>query len=921
MMIWSENDQEKLSTNQNQGINFNLDPSSKSPKKKSGFWRKLLNGFLILIALAFICVMGTIMFWPILQFPSIAPGADVGSFAYIGKYIGDYLHEFGRLPHLIPYWYNNWEVLHTSPHLISLVMGFLSYFWRDMESLSRVFQLCLAMFVAFSMFWLLKKMKYSTFNALFGAILMGLGQSVIVDLAYVGGNFARILALSFLPLSFYFLHNVLENKGNRWANIGLLAMMLALGILSHALVGLSTILMLSFYAAIRLMIDRKLRTASGIFYVSIAIFLAMLLSFFYIAPFLTEKVGWTDLPESVFWGTSILGWGYFQSRYGFILILLLPLFVFFKKPKTSIDWSLLVTAAFAYLFSLGSFTPVYKIFSFLNIYPFLGSFFFAFSLAYLAATSIDFAKATRFIYKFLLVIVFIGVVAYQGWAGYVQSVSTRDFQTDNYKLPQTEKILAEIKNTNNAGRMMPMKYPFPDYLLWWSSIYHIPMVEGWYYSTTNQGKHIALMYDAINYNYPDYVVRRLAQMNTRFFLANSYFYSGNSENYLQFLPLLEKAGFGHSAEAKGVGEEVGYHLYYQDQASSYFNPVKESTLVIGRDGGVTATVTPGSIQAGSQYLDDYDQEVLSHFSSLVLSGFSYHNKEKAEGLAREYVKNGGRVIIDMNRMNSSLLEESPNFLGVTGVQQIAKSKIGVEIENEALSDLIPKAFEIPSELDPDDIAINRKPDRLPLKEFRYMEYLNLDYGLAKRAEETDDLTHMIGYKLVEGRKVWFVGPNIFYHAFLNHSQKELKLIDSIISGEDKSQPENNGQISAKMASYSDVITPYLYDKTCGDNEAQITDEVNELEYKKISYKSSEKFPMLAAYSYSPHWKAYLDGNEIKIYSIEDLTFMSLPAGEHSLEMKYENIPVHTYSKIISEVTLLIIVALIIIKRKKKRRNA
>ncbi len=862
--------------------------------------KKLLSSlllFLLIIAGALFLVAGAlVIMWPILHSPGLAPGADTGSHVYIAQFIVEQARKLGHLPHIIPYWYCNWEVLHNSPRITPLVMAALYYFIEDPEKLSRVTQLVfLAILALVTYFTFLR--RFSWFNALLGALLFAFSQTILIDLSWIGGSYPRILAVTALPPAFLLFNNLLEEKRPR-LNIVLLVLVLSFALLTHALVGLMIILMLSVYGLIRELIDRKIRGV-GFFMALVGVFLTGLFCAFYIVPFLLEKTGWTSLPPEI--PGASLTWEIIISREGRLLGPLLLVFLIFKRRKTPLEMALLYTIIFAFVFSFGDAGYLYRIFRPLNIYPFVASFFYNFGISYLVISTFDFNKI-RWWGKVLAGLLLAGVVSYQLWAGYTQSKAWAGFKAHYYRMPQTMKILAEIKNIPSDGRMMPMRYPFPDYTIWWAPIFGIPMVEGWYYSTTPQGKHIAWIYDAIHYGFAEYGVRRLRQLNVRFFLANSYFYKGNNqEQFMKFLTALEEDGFREVAHSVAPSkEEIYHHLFYKDTPSSYFFPLEEKILVVGRSAPIATTIIPGAIQGGSEFLDDYDEEILAHFNGLVLAGFKYHNRGRAEELVKNFVRQGGKVVIDLYQAEGSRLEDVPTFLGVTGQRQIATGDIPVETTPNGLvpPKLLPTAFPKPGELNLYEMSknFNVALERRPVKEWRYVEYLNLDHQLvARKASDNGGLYGLIGYKIVAGQPVWFVGPNYFYHTFLTHSQKQLALLQ------------------------------FMLGKKTGISESapgvQIQVIANEAEYKKISYTSPTSLALLVSYTHSPHWRAYLDGQPIKIYNLEDLMVVAVPAGQHQLQLRYEETSPHIWGRVITGLTAILLLALIYLDIRRKKNEA
>ncbi len=99
-----------------------------------------------------------------------------------------------------------------------------------------------------------------------------------------------------------------------------------------------------------------------------------------------------------------------------------------------------------------------------------------------------------------------------------------------------------------------------------------------------------------------------------------------------------------------------------------------------------------------------------------------------------------------------------------------------------------------------------------------------------------------------GNKVWFVGPNIFYHYYLTKDATEQKFINSLIPTTTKDNP---------------AVT------------VQKEDLAPEEGSLKFNFTADGPWLGLVSYTYSPHWKAYLDGQPIKIDNLEDLMILDL----------------------------------------------
>jgi uncharacterized membrane protein YfhO len=203
---------------------------------------------------------------------------------------------------------------------------------------------------------------------------------------------------------------------------------------------------------------------------------------------------------------------------------------------------------------------------------------------------------------------------------------------------------------------------------------------------------------------------------------------------------------------------------------------------------------------------------------------------------------------------------------------------------------LPKTFIIPGEIQDNGTGFF---DLHPLTEWNSLEYVGLDDSLAKLDNE-ENIYSILGYKNIEGGgKVTFVGLNLFYHLYLTHDQGELNLITSLISPQDK--PQSSSPTFQIVQTQSDENNP------------------------KFNITSDENGLYLLSLAYSPHWNAYVGGQRIKIWNLEDLMVLEIPAGSSTLEMKYQETPVSYLGLILSIVTSLGLVGWLIWARSRSGR--
>lgn len=860
-------------------------PEQSAPPKKR-WWHDL-------ICIAAIIAVAIIIVWPSLSHTlteedTLAPGADVGSHVYIAKYLTDYFTSHGKLPAVNPYWYSGWEAYHNTPKTMSIPLGIAYWLSGNILKVSQVGQVVVIIFAGLAMYGVIRK-KHPALSALLGAVLFAFGPAFLFDIVYLG-SYPRSTALAVAPLCLYFLEKVL-NREKTARSLAWCALFLTFSILTHPLVGATLLLFFSIYVIIRIFTAKKyphFKFTSLMLWLSIA-GLALGASFFYLAPIFFEKIGWYQLPETLSLANSIPLPDLFV-RMGLPLIIFLIIFVCQKK-KAPGSWALFITGLIATLFGLGDYGPVYPLFRAANIYPFLGTMFGAFAFAYVIAINLpiqwSFRPRTK---NASLIIALIIVIAFLGWRGFTDTYGMKISQAQ-FLQPKDQELLQIMAKYDQPGRLMPMKYPF-GFLLWWLTVGEkTPLYEGWYYSTTLQGKHIAWIYDAINHGFPDYALKRFEQLQVRYLLATRNFYNHMRDANLVFLERAKEKGFEEVAVIKGEEyAEPAYALHIQDKPVSFISPVQENVLVIGQHAMPAVAILPGAIQGSSINLDDYDLEFLEKFDTILLIGFTFNNKERAEALVTELSRQEKKIVIDMNGAVGSRLEENLTFLGVTAYPEIYHQSVRLETTDSlaAAGLVFPSQMKIPGEVNENFDFTRPESDNNPrtidLKDWRFTSYLNLDEICVRLDKGGDDFFGAVGYKNVAGNKVWFVGPNIFYHYYLTKDATEGNFINTLIPTTTRELPAVDVQ------------------------QADLQPEEGSL---KFNFTSDGPWLGLVSYTYSPHWQAYLDGQPVKIDNLEDLMILDLPAGEHALEIRYADIPLHDIGSAISLVFVSGLVVLII----------
>lgn len=166
------------------------------------------------------------------------------------------------------------------------------------------------------------------------------------------------------------------------------------------------------------------------------------------------------------------------------------------------------------------------------------------------------------------------------------------------------------------------------------------------------------------------------------------------------------------------------------------------------------------------YIDNFTLEELKKYPLVFLYNFRWRNREKAQNLLTQYLKSGGKILIDLS---ANLDGYNYNLQG--------QSFLGVVAEGKALSGL-------------PEIAISPE---LGLKRVKFSpfvceergewygaDYLTLTGEIKlKKLVKTDGKVLVAEQKIGKGRIYW-IGYNLVWHAFIKENKDERQLIQRLV---------------------------------------------------------------------------------------------------------------------------------------------
>lgn len=174
---------------------------------------------------------------------------------------------------------------------------------------------------------------------------------------------------------------------------------------------------------------------------------------------------------------------------------------------------------------------------------------------------------------------------------------------------------------------------------------------------------------------------------------------------------------------------------------------------------------------GNTYLDEYTVRELSKYPVLVLYNFKWQNIEKAENVVRDYVKQGGTVVIDAsgNSGKSAYDLNNGSFVGTSIVKKTLprNASIWISSEHNLTQDVNSNKF---------GPFIDEFGNPWQGSTYQKVEYP--DIPPIKDMAKADKKTLVGVQKYGKGKIVW-IGFNLIFHAFYYENEDETQFINNL----------------------------------------------------------------------------------------------------------------------------------------------
>ncbi len=736
-------------------------------------------------------------------------------------------------PDIFPGWYLGVQMLRYYPPLPYYLLVGLSVVVGDSVAAANMFIVLCAL--AGGLTWLLYRRWIGWLPATVGgALYTFLPDNVRVALAE--GNLPRVLATALLPLAVYFLLRTLD--GERRPRMGLAAC-LATIVLTHAM-------MAAIYAACGALLAllwwacRATQVRHALLSVA-AIVLGVLLSGWWLLPSLTGGI--TELDRQAM--TEALA-VFSLSTYlnpalrltdpeivypGAALLLATTAALFIRRGRDGRSTALTLTGLFGVLISTPGFNALFNALPMHNLFwplRFIGFATFALLLALMWRLR-EWARASPLWPTLLLALLV---------ADGALSLSLIHLRPLHPDIAAVAGRLADLPGWREATFDYSRLGSAPSYFF--TAVGGREQVYGWAYQGARTARNVAALNDALRRGYVGYVMDRLTLFGTDDVLLL------HAAPIASDLPTaLGEAGFAPVYR----GQETT--LYHRDGTPRAYRATWPA-LGIGRGAQNLSFILPQMIVGSSRLVDDYELEELTSYEALFLSGFGWRDRRRAEELVEKAAQAGVRVLVDLTGAPDDPMAREPHFLGVWG-EKIALGRGPLRITGEGKSlTLAPFDAQFP-------LWQAHTPQGLEVETWHH-EYLGAQSAV-------------LGYNTYGRGKVWFIGLNLPYHAFLTRDPVAVELLTGVL-GLPAYQANDYQQVP--LDGYQATQDGY-----------------------RFAYTLAESATLLVPVAHHDGSRVYVDGRPTPSRSLERLVAFDAPAGRHAVEILVRMTPIYLWGWAVS----------------------
>ncbi len=805
----------------------------------------------ILISLAAFMVYYSILFPPFDQrFPW---GSDTWGHLFKADYLYHEILKGNYYPQFTEYWYNGTQPFRYWAPLPYYVLALMEAITGDIFTAGSLFVFICALVGGTS--WLLLARWMGIWPAAMAGIIWVLWQDN-VRVALSEGNIPRILATALLPLLFVAF---LRTMGKHKSFMPLITTVILIHaiVLSHAMIGAVYCVCLFFFAFF-LFVFNGCRGKDFILSMLLLI-VGIATTAWWLLPSLTGGITGLDVdavkeaiqfipanislnpflrssyPENFYWGTSVLvalavtfvtwpskpAWAKSLGICGVILIIItFPIIkaVYIIMPLSHLMWPLRFTT-FAILAILAS------------------------ALTFKTQEYRQPLLKTPYLTGIILFCIFSTMLVDSLFSLRVLVHTS----SNHYDVLQSAQTLKKESGWRVATIDLSQLGSAPSYAF--SQAAGLEQVFGWAWQGAVTSRNIMLLNTGLENQYYSFLFRSCIDLGATDLVVKD----DVVKKPEAFWAAAQLAGYKYQQTFKGLS-------LWHSLDQPYMVAKKRECLVIGRYGGTIALQFSGVEMGFSNEIDQYSLSDLKQYSKIILSGAKWSSKIKAEKLIADYLDSGGQLIVELSGMPENVLAKQPEFLGVYGEPVTMRGQFVIKGKD--------KSYEL--EPIPVDAEIWRAfvPMGLDQVEMEFDYYGNQ--------------APVYGYKLVNGKKVWFIGSNLTYHSFMTGDPMALQLLKEMLGmnvGYEKPQ-------IIPLQNYHASESGYTMDYQM-DNAVEAIIPVAAIEGMKVT----------------------VDGAIIPAGKYENLLRVELPAGFHQIDIRMEKTPVYRWGMLLSLFALMALLAI------------
>ena len=398
----------------------------------------------------------------------------------------------------------------------------------------------------------------------------------------------------------------------------------------------------------------------------------------------------------------------------------------------------------------------------------------------------------------------------------------------------SEQAVLEAVTAPDGGRVALLTYPEPTSLEVYFAGKGSPLINGW--ALENTPHHVALrrVLSAPEWG-PEYLEALFARWDVRVAVIAGGAEADSAREAV--------SGMGFTREMV-IGR---YEIWRQAAPSARVQELPAQSMLLVGDGLASfLTAFPFAEEASSGMFIREQSGFLSEYPVLGFYRFAADTTEvKAqEDTLRNYLNAGGTVVVDLSGMED-IFGRTLDFFGVHAFRLAFDDRMSLRWSDTSAG--------LPTQL---------HLSGLVEEGWSGASYEGLDEVLA--VADRDGASYpVLGYKNVGQGRVWFIGGNLLYYAQLSGEKSLREYIRDIVL---RDTPVSKALVlpSVPLRAYSESANGLTFD-----------------------YSTAAPVSALISYTYHPRWRATIDGVEVGLGVRDNLIRISLPAGAHHVEIRYD----------------------------------